>query len=187
MIKQTKVVGVVFMDENMTLAAFLESVERNAYLTARLSLQNSEDALDAVQDAMLKLSQQYANRPSAEWAPLFYRILRNRIIDVQRRNQTRKQWMAPTGASAEDEPAYEAVSTEPDVERLIDSDAARARMDEAIMQLPDRQREAFLLRSLDGLDVAETARVMGCTVGSVKTHYFRALQSLRKKLSEYMP
>jgi len=175
------------MAETLTLAAFLESVERNAYLTARLSLQNSEDALDAVQDAMLKLSQQYANRPSSEWAPLFYRILRNGIIDVQRRNQTRKQWMAPTGAPAEDEPTMDAESSAPGIERLIDSDAARAKLDEAIMQLPDRQREAFLLRSLDGLDVAETARVMGCTTGSVKTHYFRALQSLRKKLSEYMP
>lgn len=170
------------------LDEFLKSVERSAFLTARLSLGNTEDAMDAVQESMIKLTQQYANRPNTEWAPLFYRILRNTVIDTQRRRLTQKRVfpMSADHAGEDGDATLDAVSGDPGLERLVNSEQMRERLEKAVMELPDRQREAFLLRNLDGLDVAETAKAMGCTTGSVKTHYFRALQSLRRKLSEHI-
>jgi RNA polymerase sigma-70 factor (ECF subfamily) len=173
------------MVDTAALDAFLKSVERAAYLTARYSLRNGEDAMDVVQDSMIKLCQQYSSRPNSEWGPLFFRILRNGIIDAQRRQATRLK-LFPSHVSLNDDGEYvvpEAITPEPSLDRLVDSEQVRSQLESAILELPDRQREAFLLRTLDGLNVARTAETMGCTVGSVKTHYFRAIQSLRRKLS----
>ena len=172
------------------LNQFLASVELKAYKIAQAGLRHQDDALDAVQDAMLQLARAYADRPAQEWKPLFYRILENRIRDMQRRRTVRGRVMAwlPFRKDDDDEesdPVAQAPSPDlPPVARL-ELDAAMVALEGALAQLPDRQRQVFLLRNLEGLDVAQTAQAMGCSEGSVKTHYFRALQALRLKLGDF--
>src|SRR5687768_3682679 len=178
--------------ESMTSRAldqFLISVEKRAFKIAQLGLRNEDDALDAVQDAMMKLVQAYASRGEAEWKPLFYRILANRIRDMQRRRTVRGRIMAwlPARDAEDDEdidPVAEAPSPDPDPARRLEIDEAIGVLESAIADLPPRQQQAFLLRNFEGLDVAETANAMGCSEGSVKTHYFRALGSLRARLGD---
>ena len=172
------------------LNQFLASVELKAYKIAQAGLRHQDDALDAVQDAMLQLARAYSNRPEEEWKPLFYRILENRIRDMQRRRTVRGRVMAwmPFRRDEDDEdndPIAQAPSHDlPPVARL-ELDEAMVALDGALEELPHRQRQAFLLRNLEGLDVAQTAKAMGCSEGSVKTHYFRALQALRLKLGDF--
>lgn len=175
------------MTTSRALDQFLGSVERRAFKIARLGLRNDDDALDAVQDAMMKLVQSYAKRPEAEWRPLFYRILSNRIRDLQRRRTVRGRLMAWLPSRDEDDeelsdPIEQAASPEASPAERLESDEAIAVLEEAIAELPARQQQAFLLRNFEGLDVAETAEAMGCSEGSVKTHYFRALAALRSRL-----
>jgi RNA polymerase sigma-70 factor (ECF subfamily) len=169
------------------LEQFLASVERRAFRIARIALRHDDDALDAVQDAMLKLARNYATRPVAEWPPLFYRILQNRVRDGQRRRQVRNRLFAwlPTGDDDEAiDPVAAAPSNEaPAVDRLM-ADEAMQRLEEFLGALPARQQEAFMLRNFEGLDVAQTASAMGCSEGSVKTHYSRAVHTLREKLGD---
>jgi RNA polymerase sigma-70 factor (ECF subfamily) len=167
--------------------AFLADVERKAFIIARISLRDDEDALDAVQDAMIKLVQKYASRPQGEWKPLFYRILKNRIVDLQRRRNVRQRFMAwlPISEDAPD-PIAEAPGRpveQPD--RQLELSETMVSLETAVGNLPARQSQAFLLRTMEGLNVAETASVMGCSQGSVKTHYFRAVHSLRSSLGEH--
>lgn len=173
-----------------TLNGFLAEVERKAFRMAQMALRHDEDALDAVQDAMLQLVRRYAARPSAEWRPLFYRILENRIRDLQRRRAVRGRilaWMPwKTGDDIEPDPLERAPDPSPGPVTLVEGDQIGAALQRAISLLPARQRQAFLLRNLEGLDVAETARAMGCSEGSVKTHYSRAVQSLREQLDGFM-
>ncbi|HTX24242.1 MAG TPA: RNA polymerase sigma factor [Steroidobacteraceae bacterium] len=172
------------------LNQFLASVELKAFKIAQASLRNEDDALDAVQDAMLQLARAYANRPAQEWRPLFYRILENRIRDMQRRRTVRGRVMAwlPFRRDEDDEdadPIAEAPSNEPAPSARLELDEAMQALEQALQGLPERQRQAFLLRNLEGLDVAQTAKAMGCSEGSVKTHYFRAVQALRARLGEF--
>jgi RNA polymerase sigma-70 factor (ECF subfamily) len=176
-----------------TMAAlnrFLAGVERRALRMARIALRHEEDALDVVQDAMLRLAQHYSARDPAEWPALFHRILQNRVRDVQRRRMVRGRVMAllPWRRDAEDDappdPVADAADPAPGPAARVEGEAVLGALEAALHELPARQREAFLLRSVEGLDVAETAAAMGCSDGSVKTHYFRALQALRAKLGE---
>jgi RNA polymerase sigma-70 factor (ECF subfamily) len=172
------------------LNSFLAGVERKAFRMARIALRHDDDALDAVQDAMLQLARRYGARPTEEWRPLFYRILENRIRDLQRRRMVRGRVMAlmPWRRGEEDEapdPIAEAPDHTPGPAEQVDGKAMLAKLETALATLPARQREAFLLRSLEGLDVAATATAMGCSDGSVKTHYFRALQALKAQLGEF--
>ena len=172
-----------------TLNQFLAGVELKAFKIALTALRHQEDALDAVQDAMLQLARAYADRPAEEWKPLFYRILENRIRDMQRRRTVRARVMAwlPFRGDDEDEepdPIAQAPSPDPPPVRKLEIAEAMRALEKALAQLPRRQQQVFLLRTLEGLDVAETARAMGCSEGSVKTHYFRALQRLREQLGE---
>jgi RNA polymerase sigma-70 factor (ECF subfamily) len=172
--------------------AFLKTVEGRAFRIAQLSLRNVDDALEAVQDAMLQLVSHYGLRPATDWTPLFYRILRNRIRDTQRRRRTRNRlipwWI---GGVAEEEgaidPIENAVSGDPGPQAMLAQRQAMEALVVAVRRLPVRQREVFLLRTLEELDVATTARVMGCSQGSVKTHYFRALTQLRKVIGDHEP
>jgi len=171
------------------LEQFLSSVEKRAFKIAQLGLRNDDDALDAVQDAMMKLVQSYAARSSEEWPPLFYRILANRIHDMQRRRTVRGRVMAwlPLRDAEDDEsvdPVAQAPSPEPTPARRLELDEAIGTLEAAIAALPRRQQQAFLLRNFEGLDVSQTALAMGCSEGSVKTHYFRALETLRARLGE---
>jgi RNA polymerase sigma-70 factor (ECF subfamily) len=171
------------------LDQFLQSVEKRAFKIAQLGLRNEDDALDAVQDAMMKLAQSYGSRGEDEWKPLFYRILSNRVRDMQRRRTVRGRIMAwlPTRDDENDDdsdPIAQAPSPDPEPARRLEIDEAIGVLESAIADLPRRQQEAFLLRNFEGLDVAETAKAMGCSEGSVKTHYFRALENLRARLGD---
>ena len=172
------------------LNQFLGSVELKAFKIAQAGLRNEDDALDAVQDAMLQLARAYAERPAQEWKPLFYRILENRIRDMQRRRTVRGRviaWLPYRGDEDEDEPdpIGQAPSPEPQPVKRLELDEAMGALEKALQGLPRRQQQAFLLRTLEGMDVAATAAAMGCSEGSVKTHYFRAVQSLRAQLGEF--
>jgi RNA polymerase sigma-70 factor, ECF subfamily len=171
------------------LNQFLASVELRAFKIAQAGLRHEDDALDAVQDAMLQLARAYADRPAEEWKPLFYRILENRIRDMQRRRTVRGRviaWLPHRGEDEDDEPdpIAQAPSPEPQPVKRLELDEAMGALEKALGELPRRQQQAFLLRTLEGMDVAETAAAMGCSQGSVKTHYFRALQALRAQLGE---
>jgi len=175
--------------QSRALNQFLAGVELKAFKIAQAALRNEDDALDAVQDAMLQLARAYADRPESEWKPLFYRILENRIRDMQRRRTVRGRviaWLPFRGEDDEDEPdpIAQAPSPEPQPVRRLELDEAVGALEKALGGLPRRQQQAFLLRTLEGLDVAETAAAMGCSEGSVKTHYFRAVQSLRAQLGD---
>jgi RNA polymerase sigma-70 factor (ECF subfamily) len=172
------------------LNGFLASVERKAFRMAQMALRHDEDALDAVQDAMLQLARRYSHRPCAEWPPLFYRILENRIRDMQRRRMVRSRVLAWLPWSSEDETDNDPIERAPDPApgpaAEVEGSQIGAALQRAVGLLPARQREAFLLRNLEGFDVAQTAAAMGCSEGSVKTHYSRAVHSLRKQLGECM-
>src|SRR6185503_7539242 len=160
------------------LNGFLAGIELKAFKIAQAALRHEDDALDAVQDAMLQLARAYSDRPAEEWKPLFYRILENRIRDMQRRRTVRNRvisWLPFRADPGEDEPdpIAESASEDPLPVRRLEIDEAMSALEKALGTLPRRQQQAFLLRTLEGLDVAQTAWAMGCSEGSVKTHYFR--------------
>lgn len=168
----------------------MAGVERRAFVTARLATGNRDDALDIVQDAMLKLAQRYGDRAASEWGALFHRILQRRIVDWYRRNHVRRRWRVWLGGDAADdgdplENLPDAAGREPP--EHIAAARTLGDIEAALARLPLRQQQAFVLRVFDGLDVAETAQAMGCSVGSVKTHYSRALERLRETLTGYAP
>jgi len=179
----------VCLDGAETLDRFLAGVERPAFRIAQMALRDRDEALDAVQDAMLHLAQSYGARPGEEWRPLFYRILYNGIRDRQRRRAVRSRLFGllpgrRDGDEDEGDPLEHIAGDSPDPARQLMNDEAMARLELALSALPARQQESFVLRCLQGMDVAETAVAMGCSEGSVKTHYFRALQTLRAALGE---
>ena len=165
-----------------TLEAFLADIEGRAFRFAELGLRHREDALDAVQDAMLKMLR-YRDRPAPEWSPLFWSILRNRMVDTQRRGLFRLRWLQP-GSDRDDE-TIDWADHAPGPSRQHDGREAWSRIRDALRQLPARQREAFTLRVLEDLDVAATAAAMGCSEGSVKTHLSRARVALQRHLEEF--
>jgi RNA polymerase sigma-70 factor (ECF subfamily) len=174
------------------LNQFLASVEVKAFRIAKITLRHEEDALDAVQDSMLQLARVYGARPADEWKPLFYRILENRMRDMQRRRVVRNRvmsWLPFRRGDEEDDlpdPIEQAPSPAPTPILQLELDETMQALEKAVQGLPNRQRQAFLLRALEGMDVADTAAAMGCSEGSVKTHYFRALQTLRTQLRDFL-
>jgi RNA polymerase sigma-70 factor (ECF subfamily) len=182
--------GGVALEQTRELDRFLAEIERRAFRMAQVALRDPDDALDVVQDAMLKLARSYGARPSAEWRPLFYRILENGIRDLQRRRSVRKRFMTWLPGPKEDpdneaqDPLDSVADTAPAVPEKLMQDEAMQKLESSLRSLPARQREAFMLRNFEGLDVAETASAMGCSQGSVKTHYSRAVHTLREQLGE---
>ena len=173
------------MEDSRELESFLRSVAPRAFRIARLGLREDQDALDAVQEAMIKLARRYADRPEREWTPLFYAILRNCVHDLQRSHRSRNSlvsWLKRFAPAGEAEVAELGADPPPDAEAEVESQQQLSRIERAIARLPARQREAFLLRNVEDLDVSETAIAMGCTEGSVKTHYSRAVHTLRDEL-----
>jgi RNA polymerase sigma-70 factor (ECF subfamily) len=165
-----------------SLEQFLAGIGPRAFRFAELGLRQRDDALDAVQDAMLKMLA-YRARPATEWPPLFWSILRSRIVDLQRRRNFRLRWLMP--APVQDSGEVDWADDGPDPSRTHDGREGYARMASALSALPRRQREAFTLRVLEELDVATTARVMGCGEGSVKTHLSRAREALQRQLEDW--
>ena len=167
---------------------FFAQVERRALRMAELSTRNRDDALDIVQDAMMQLVKKYSNKSVEEWTPLFYRILNNRIMDFHRRNTTQSRWRVwLTGKDEEDllDPLQQLPGEEMQPLEVSELNDSVEHVNVLLEQLSPRQRQAFLLRAWEGLNVAETASAMRCSVGSVKTHYSRAIHFLRQQLQDH--
>jgi RNA polymerase sigma-70 factor (ECF subfamily) len=176
-------------EHGVALDRFLAGVERRALRMAEIATGNRDDALDIVQEAMLKLAQRYAGHPPTDWPPLFYRILQSRISDWCRRRSAMGRWRvwprrredAPDLTETTQDPTAAEGGSQLAAERLC------VALEEALAKLPLRQQQAFLLRVWEGFDVRATARVMRCSPGSVKTHYARAVHTLRATLGEHWP
>ena len=182
--------GAAALQRQREFGRFLEGVERRALRIAEISLRDREEALDLVQNAMIKLAQRYADRDSEEWTPLFYRILQNGVRDWHRRQAVRNRVMVWFGRSGDPDNDFDPVVAAPDPtgrtpDEALENAEAMDSLEAAVRELPARQREAFMLRTFEGLDVAGTAIAMGCSQGSVKTHYSRAVHSLRESLGEH--
>ncbi len=168
--------------EPASIEQFLAGIGTRAFRFAEAGLRQRDDALDAVQEAMLKMLV-YKDRPAPEWTPLFWSILRRKIIDMQRRGKFRRLLFVQAGEHDEEsridwaDPAATPAQAQERRETW-------ARLAQALRTLPVRQREAFTLRVLEELDVAQTAAAMGCSEGSVKTHLSRARAALQKQLED---
>ncbi len=181
-------------ESSQEMERFLVSVERRAFRMARIATGNTEDALDIVQDAMLGLVRRYAVRPEDEWKALFYRILQNGIYDWGRRRSVRSRWLVRLKdlyhGDGEDRSDPIAALADPTAEGPADEVAVAgsiSALDSALKTLPQRQQQVFLLRAWEGMGVRETAGVMGCSEGTVKTLYSRAVHTLRNMLEDYRP
>jgi RNA polymerase sigma-70 factor (ECF subfamily) len=159
--------------------SFLKSIEKRAYKITEFAIHDRDEALDLVQNAMIKLVRSYSGHPESAWTLLFYRILQNEIRDWKR-----KAWVRGLFTFAEDQVDWvedKGLRSHPD--RLMEQDSLNQRIHSAIRRLPWRQQQAFLLRNFEGLDVQQTATAMTCSEGSVKTHYSRAVIFLREQLA----
>lgn len=181
------------MATDKELSDFLKSVEKRAFKRTVYTVRDEDAALDIVQDSMIRLAEKYADRPAAELPLLFQRIMSNATMDWFRRRKVRSavmQNMSDFEGSDEDGD-FDLLETLETMEGAMGAESAadtygREQMllliEGEVAQLPGRQREAFLLRYWEELDVAETAAVMGCSEGSVKTHCSRAVHALAKSL-----
>jgi len=171
------------------LDRFLRDIERRALRMAILGAGHLDDAMELVQDSMLGFVKSYSDKPESDWAPLFFRVLDSRIQDHHRRQKVRGRWRVFFRNDADTQDSEDALAQVPDsntptpIESFLVAQASVA-IDAALRALPDRQRQAFLLRIWEGLDVADTATAMGCSQGSVKTHLFRAMDALKRRLED---
>ncbi len=166
--------------------AFLAEVEKRAFKMAYFAVSNRDDALDVVQEAMIKLVKRYSDRPPEEWGALFHRILQNQIQDHYRRSKVRsivRGWFGGGDEDEQDEEASVPCEAPGPMQENLNAQSM-TQLDRVIKKLPLRQQQAFLLRAWEGLDVKETAAAMGCSEGSVKTHYSRAVARLREELGD---
>jgi RNA polymerase sigma-70 factor (ECF subfamily) len=176
------------------LSEFLAAVERRAFKQARYAVRDEQAALDVVQDSMLKLSEKYGAKPLAELPMLFQRILQNTIRDYYRRHKVRATWttqlssmLAGKEGGEEADPLETLAPAEDSNQALgppdhLEKSQLIVLIENELKELPPRQREAFLLRYWEELDVADTAQAMGCSEGSVKTHCSRAAHTLASAL-----
>jgi RNA polymerase sigma-70 factor, ECF subfamily len=176
------------LDRSADLDRFLQQVESKAFRIALVSVRDRDEALDIVQDAMLRLATRYAHKSAEEWTPLFYRILKNRIRDWGRRRSVSQRFLSffsYRDGDEEDPIAAVPGPIDDDPAAVLQGNEALAALEAALRELSDRQREAFMLRNFENLDVAQTALAMGVSDGSVKTHYSRACARLRELLGEH--
>jgi RNA polymerase sigma-70 factor, ECF subfamily len=176
-------------DPKDSLNRFLADVERRAFKMARFASRNTDEAFDVVQEAMLQFLRRYTDRPHEEWKPLFYRVLQSRITDWHRRASVRKRFLAWLGRTDGEEERTDPLESVADPANPNPSDhillqEKRMALEKAIRRLPLRQQQAFLLRAWEGMAVAQAAFVMGCSEGSIKTHYSRAVHTLRVLLED---
>lgn len=173
------------------MSDFLAGVERRAYKQALFAVRDDDSAHDVVQDTMMKLAEKYSDRPAAELPLLFQRILQNAIRDFYRRQKVRSLWttLLSSFSSPDDDDSDPLDTLGVDAESGLGSphgDLEQAQVlaaiEKEIEKLPARQREAFLMRYWEDMDIAETAAAMGCSEGSVKTHCSRATHTLAAAL-----
>lgn len=180
------------MASSQELSEFLRDVERRAYKQTVYAVRDEHAALDIVQDAMLKLAEKYAAKPIEEYPMLFQRILQNTMRDFWRRQKVRNLWttlLSSFGSQedGEERDPLETIDVEDDTDNPVEQlqrSQTIAIIEKALEKLPARQREAFVLRYWEDMDVAETAEVMGCSQGSVKTHCSRAVHALAQTLEK---
>lgn len=175
------------------LSDFLVAIERRAFKQTAYAVRDDHAALDIVQDAMMKLAEKYGNNPAAEFPMLFQRILQNTMRDFWRRQKVRNLWttllssFGSSGEDGEDRDPLETIDVEDDRDepsaQLARSQTIKL-IERALEKLPARQRQAFVLRYWEDMDVAETASIMGCSDGSVKTHCSRAVHALAIELKK---
>ena len=181
------------MASDKELSDFLKSVEKRAFKRAVYAVRDDDAALDIVQDSMIRLASSYSERPAAELPLLFQRILSNATMDWFRRQKVRNAVVKNFSdfESAGEDGDFDILETLESLDgstvfESADDAVSRVQIllaiEAEVAQLPTRQREAFLLRYWEELDVAETAAVMGCSEGSVKTHCSRAVHALAKTL-----
>ena len=154
---------------------------------AEIATQNQADALDIVQDTMIKLVDKYSDKPSAQWKPLFYRILQNTITDYFRiRTIQRNLFFWKTTHQDDESDDYNITQATDHItpEREVSGERNIMQILATLKKLPRRQQQCFMLRSWEDLSVNETATIMGCSEGSVKTHYSRAREALKNALNE---
>jgi len=171
----------------ISIDAFLKSVELKAYRIVILSVRSHADALDILQDSMLKLVVNYADKPEREWKPLFYRILQNRIKDWHRQKTLRSVfvfWQSQDDREQAIDVAAPLLSMDAEPESAHMKQDQQEHVIAALINLPEKQRQCFLMRTWEGMSVRDTAKAMGCSEGSVKTHFFRAMTKLRQVLGE---
>ncbi|MDX1915558.1 MAG: RNA polymerase sigma factor [Methylophilus sp.] len=180
------------MASSQELSDFLRDVERRAYKQTVYAVRDDHAALDIVQDAMLKLAEKYAEKPVEEYPMLFQRILQNTMRDFWRRQKVRNLWTTLFSAFGsqdgdDDRDPLETIDVEDDSDEpseRLERSQTMAIIEKALEKLPTRQREAFVLRYWEEMDVAETAEIMGCSQGSVKTHCSRAVHTLSQLLEK---
>ena len=184
------------MATRQELSDFLTQVERRAFKQTAYAVRDEHAALDIVQDAMMKLAEKYAMRPANEFPMLFQRILQNTMRDFWRRQKVRNIWtsllssFSVTGEDGEDSDPLEVLTSanrdsRDEPEAQLEQRQTMALIEEALTKLPTRQREAFVMRYWEDMDVAETALAMGCSQGSVKTHCSRAVRALAITLEKH--
>ena len=168
------------------MQTFLAEIEGRAFSIAQFATGNRDDALDIVQDTMMKLVQNYSDHEKSSWKPLFYSILQSRILDWHRRQSVRnrfRSWLYWDEKEETENPLEQiadALQAAPDI-ALQDAQFG-ADLNKALSKLPLRQQQVFLLRVWEGMDINETATVMQCSPSAVKTHYARALEKLKLQL-----
>lgn len=186
-------IGICKLATERELSDFLIQVERRAFKQAAYAVHDDHAALDIVQDAMMRLAEKYGVRPVDEFPMLFQRILQNAIRDYFRRHKVRALWTTLLSSfsfnkDGDEQDPLETLEVESDSNyfenpaRQLDRAQTLAVIEDAVGKLPARQREAFVLRYWEDMDVAETAEAMGCSEGSVKTHCSRAVHTLAAML-----
>ncbi len=169
----------------LTMEAFLADIEKKAYHMAAFATRSHADALDLLQDSMIKLVTKYQEKPANEWKPLFYKILQNRIRDWHRHQKVKNVLFFWKNDDKDDGLPMQEIDSNADTpEKNISKTQQQQAALMNLRELSGKQQQCFLLRSWEGLSVAETADVMGCSQGSVKTHYFRAVTKLRATMGD---
>jgi RNA polymerase sigma-70 factor (ECF subfamily) len=184
------------MATRQELSDFLAQIERRAFKQTAYAVRDEHAALDIVQDAMMKLSEKYSAKPANEFPMLFQRILQNTMRDFWRRQKVRNIWtsllssFSVIGEDGEESDPLEVISSAETKARdepssQLEQRQTTALIEDALTKLPNRQREAFVMRYWEDMDVAETALAMGCSQGSVKTHCSRAVRAMAASLEKH--
>ena len=171
----------------LTIEQFLKEVQNKAFRMSEIATKNQADALDIVQDTMIKLVEKYSDKPSSEWKPLFYRILHSKTMDYFRKKAVQNKIFFWRSSHSDEESFIDEIDNASDhitPERELDGKAELQIISKALKNLAPRQQQCFMLRSWEGLSVRETAQAMNCSEGSIKTHYSRAKEALKKALGD---
>lgn len=190
----TNLTGLSSLASERELSDFLKSVEKRAFKRSAYHVRDDEAALDIVQESMMKLAEHYGHKPVEELPMLFQRILSNCTLDWFRRQKTQKVLFSTMSdlESSNEDGDIDLLETLSASDRWEQNESAQTQVERTqtlleiesqLQQLPARQREAFLMRYWEDMDVAETAAAMGCSQGSVKTHCSRAIHALGKALA----